>query len=631
MVNVTNIDKINSIPINIKIEDLILKLDKLVIDFNADVETYNGLTASVKSKVDEFDNTLNLSRNIYVDNIPLNDKSEYLGCYKNTNTMTYTGDMDYKECRANAIDLKQPFFSVTNEDGYRKCYVGDDLNEIIRDGQQYKKSLLWQSSIIDTKDITVLKILNSTFAIVDSNNKVLFSNDVTVSENELQTKTDERSKLILSNDGNLKLIRSDDYELWRTNQNLMSDSITAYDWVPTNNPTNKYKRSYMNTNEFLDINESISSENGKYIMEFTSAGVMKLYCAENSCVKEDKFGNIDSTALHMIHNTLYDVENKTSSNGNNDQTFFNTSLGDCMNKCQQNPNCKGIEYIKSNIDTCTMKSTIGEKFKSDNSILLSKNENNFFDDKNLLGKLGYIDENDILHEYPKKMISYNNEYSLYNKRDTGGKEIGKFDGDEVEGIMRCNEMINCAGFVYNKRFNTVSLRDDSIYPVSDKFYSSNDTLYKRKFEINSHKSCERSYESVNVDLWRSYEILNKVTTFNEKTHKCGVTNYIDNDIEQIKIIIDKLNSYTVSISSIIKQLIDMNVGVKEEVLAIQERINKVVSNILKTKVEEGFNTKENCINGMNINLGIYKNKSYGVYTTYALIGFILAMIYIIRR
>ena len=111
----------------------------------------------------------------------------------------------------------------------------------------------------------------------------------------------------------------------------------------------------MSSNEFLDINESMSSQNGKYKMKFLKNGVMKLFGASTACVNRNRIGNKTTTSLHTINNTAYNVAEKSSSNSNSDETYFNLSLGDCISRCDNNSVCAAVEYKKGNVSSCEKK------------------------------------------------------------------------------------------------------------------------------------------------------------------------------------------------------------------------------------------------------------------------------------
>lgn len=638
---------------NIEIDNHINKLNNDAVIFSNNLIIHSQLIDNIKKKINEFKDKDNITRNIYVNSMPKRNKSEYIGCYNNSNNMTYTGDMNINNCKKNAYDLRKPFYSVNVENDTEKCYVGDNLNDIIMNGESYNDIILWHRDFKETMDrrnnwrklkklseITYvkpykLKILNTTIVIVDSNNTIIISNNFQSGENELEPVIEENSKtntntskLILTNDGNLQLINnSNNNILWTPNQ-TNSDSIIVHDWIPNNCMSNKYNRSFINTNEFLNSGDSISSENGKYILEFTD-DYITLKGAKSTCGDEfsgNKYGNTNTTALYTLNETLYNIKNYTESNSNAINSFSNVSLGNCINECNNNNDCNAIEYNKLQPSQCKLLPEIGATFDSNDSKIVSKNNNNPFNKQKFMGKHGYIDENNILHEYPETMLNYNEEYELINNSKSNGNIIDTFNGNDVDGILKCNTLFNCGGFNYDIKNNSISLIDNTIYPVSNKKYEDQHNLYTRNKNILSHDSCsDKTFENVNVDLWNNYEILNKITILNPDTHKCGLINFIDSDIKELNIVFNKLKNITNKINNSIKKLLDLNIDIKEDIIIIQSYVNDTMSSIIKTnetyldvndkfeREREGFKIyeKKNLSENLNTNL-ILKSLTYSL-------------------
>jgi len=662
----------------LQIDSLTKELDKLAIDFVNDYQLYNKTKDIIQAKMTSFSEEPNYSKQILVNSPSVGTNSTFLGCYKNTNSMEYTGSMSFDRCRENAFDLQKPFFSVQSEDGKDNCYIGDNLQNVIKDGLQYNFIPMWQSLdtiIKGTGETYQLKVLDTTFAIIDENQNVIYSNDINSAGNELKLEiqnkkkkgtvakktsskgksritvgssksktkiiplldknvtvsskpvnsqnrgwsdrfeakiigdnlhvtrvdapqgwgqnlileskqkesgeaTEDESKsntlLIISNDGNLILKKGEDI-LWTANRND-TNSIVVDEWIPVNNPTNKYKRAYMRTGEFLDPQESISSQNGMYKMEFAN-GALRLLAATRSCVDNNQIGNKESVGLHMINNSNYDVRKGNSSSGAG-ETQFNISKGDCMNECDKDDKCLGAEYKMDKTSTCILKSDIGTIYEDEKSSLLLKNDENMLDDSIYLGKIGYIDENDTLHEYPKSMIKYTDEmYSSYENTTSGGNTIKTMNGNVEQAILACNKLSICGGFTHNIETNTIELKDNTIYPASQKKFENSTSLYTRGFILNNHNSCDKTYEIVNTDFWKNYDVLNKITMVNEKTHKCGVANLIDVDLAELKRIYERLNTHTASVERIFQSLNKLNVNVDHNVNNIQKEMKQSLGEV----------------------------------------------------
>ena len=754
-------------PNAIKINQLITQLDQLVIDFIRDIDLYNLSKDRVEAKISNFSEELDLSKNIYVENVSMKNNSDFLGCYKNNNKMTFTGNMNFERCRMNAFDLQKPYFSLQHEDGANACYVGNNLYDIIEKGPQYNFIPIWQSkdniNTKSNKQSHTLKVFYTSFAIIDGNNKIIYSNDIETAKKEIKimkerkdkgvegftniegffkrhqkrmrkavkkavqqarrakqaqnqkapkgsfnikvgnssqntkiinlpadnlevspqpvnpqgrgwgdrfstkvvgrqlyvTRTDygggwgqqlvlkatskapkptakisnapgggvvdkrddiilalinkdkdkekpvemPTSRLEITDNGNF-ILRSEDKIIWKANSNN-NDSEVVEEWIPVNNPTNKYKRAYLKTGESLDSKETISSNNGRYKLEFINDS-LRMFAAEFACVGKNKVGNTETTGLHIIDKSRYDIKNDVGSSGKG-VSKFNITMGECMLDCDRDKECVGAEYKMDKTSTCTIKKDMGTNYKEKGTTIMSKTFENILDDRIYLDNIGYIDKQDNLNVYPKSMLEYSDFiYKAYKNTTTGGKVINKMNGTLEDAIIECNKLSNCAGFLYNPSTNAIELKDSSIYPASNKQFDNSVDLYKRGFTINVHKSCNTTYDAVNADLWKNYEARNKIRNVDPKTHKCGVIKHVDIDLEELKTIYKRLNEHTKTVQNIFQSLSDLNVKISDDVKSIQNEMSQSV-----TTAESSNKNLENKKGNLNkegfTNFPFYKN------------------------
>ena len=75
-----------------------------------------------------------------------------------------------------------------------------------------------------------------------------------------------------------------------------------------------------------------------------------------------------------------------------------------------------------------------------------------------LGKIGYVDADTNLHEYPSSMLQKSNDYQLFNDFDSGGNDLGGVVVPDLNGcISTCNSNNDCAGFVWQPEFRRTDL------------------------------------------------------------------------------------------------------------------------------------------------------------------------------
>jgi hypothetical protein len=153
-------------------------------------------------------------------------------------------------------------------------------------------------------------------------------------------------------------------------------------------------------------------------------------------------------------------------------------------------------------------------------------------DKNLLGKIAYIDGETKLREYPDSLLTKSNEYQLFNNFDSSGNNIGEpiTTTSEKQGcIDACNANKDCSGFVYQPKGNMCYLKNSGMYPKGTKQFYSNSGLVLgvRKPQISSSLNSSCSKDIVNIDSIRynNYIKGDPMT----KTTQCGPKIVLDKD------------------------------------------------------------------------------------------------------
>jgi len=142
----------------------------------------------------------------------------------------------------------------------------------------------------------------------------------------------------------------------------------------------------------------------------------------------------------------------------------------------------------------------------------NKNNNNYYGDKDInavyklnsignknnLGKLAYIDSDSKLKEYPDSMISYSNDYQLYQGYDSGGNDLSTLQASTIDDCKTgCDNNISCAAFVYQSNTSMCWLKNSNAYPKGDKQINNTLVLGVRKPKLKGSSTC--SNEIVDVD------------------------------------------------------------------------------------------------------------------------------------
>ena len=119
-------------------------------------------------------------------------------------------------------------------------------------------------------------------------------------------------------------------------------------------------------------------------------------------------------------------------------------------------------------------------------------------DRNALGKMGYIDSNSMLREYPDSMLAYSSNYEIYNGYDSWGNDISSNTVSDQTGCqVECSENANCAGYVFQPTTNTCWIKNSNVYPRGPITANASLILAVRQPTINGTTNC--STEVTNID------------------------------------------------------------------------------------------------------------------------------------
>lgn len=115
-----------------------------------------------------------------------------------------------------------------------------------------------------------------------------------------------------------------------------------------------------------------------------------------------------------------------------------------------------------------------------------------------MGKVGYINQDLVLNEYPNSMLGYTNEYDIYQNTDSNGNNISSIKVlDEAQCQTECNNTTNCAAYSYMPSSKTCWLKNNSAYPNGTKQLLNDRILGVRKPTVKSSTAC--SSDIINID------------------------------------------------------------------------------------------------------------------------------------
>ena len=117
-----------------------------------------------------------------------------------------------------------------------------------------------------------------------------------------------------------------------------------------------------------------------------------------------------------------------------------------------------------------------------------------------MGKLGYVDSDANLKEYPASMIGKSNTYQKYSNYDSYGNDLANMPltNTTLENCQtQCNSNEECNGLVYDTNNQLCYLKNNNMFPIGKKNISQGLDLYTRRPSINNNAMCPK--EIINID------------------------------------------------------------------------------------------------------------------------------------
>ena len=121
-----------------------------------------------------------------------------------------------------------------------------------------------------------------------------------------------------------------------------------------------------------------------------------------------------------------------------------------------------------------------------------------------LGKIGYLDMNGELREYPQKMLKLANTYTEGGNYTSSGRTVGKALNSTVEQCQqKCNSNDACFGFELSNARECKMLGED-MYPKGIRRFDASSQLFLRDDKIHPDPSCPNNIQSVTSKEWNEF-------------------------------------------------------------------------------------------------------------------------------
>lgn len=219
-----------------------------------------------------------------------------------------------------------------------------------------------------------------------------------------------------------------------------------------------------------------------------------------------------------------------------------------------------------------------------------------------LGKIGYIDAESNLREYPDSMIGFTNDYQIYQNTDSYGNDMTSLITPDINGCQSaCNSNPNCAAFVYQGSSQTCFLKNSSAFPKSEKQTVNNLVLGVRQPGLKGSTTCSNTITNIDTIQFDNYL---KGSAMTPET-QCN-TSLVSKD-DQMKF--DNIKSQLVTlgneITSKMERLYNQDKTIFQKLNTNAEQFKKDLENYKLTnlKIMNELNLHSNNIEGMqNLNI-----------------------------
>ena len=476
--------------------------------------------------------------NVYTNKLINNPTSTYIGCYNdpNNNTMTPSSidNTSFDKCQEYASNNSYIYFGLQNiqTDGTASCYVSNDINKIQQYGDasnQVKLTSIWSSNTSGS---------GATNCYVDSTGILILTD---ISGKTIWQSTNPPADCISGGKINLDTITA----TYGANCNDQGFNVLE------GNATDKVKTAFKTSNYPSQLSFPINNTN----LGDPAKGCKKNWDTSYQCGNVWKSYHIDYAegqnfifdCMEQTDNCLFFLLLQSDGNvslcrgtepSNNKSIIWSTST--TGKQKSSNPewaaiNCKfGRNYLKigeniglnewigsddgslklvlnsdGNLVLYTSELTPGCKTINDKtygeSLVNAVYKLNQIGNKATMGKIGYINSESSLQEYPDSMIGFTNDYQIYQKTDSTGNDISNIiTTDQNSCQTACNNLSDCAAYVYQGSSQTCWLKNKSAFPKGDKQYNQNTILGVRNPAVQPSSTCNNTIVNIDTIQYDNY-------------------------------------------------------------------------------------------------------------------------------
>ena len=146
-------------------------------------------------------------------------------------------------------------------------------------------------------------------------------------------------------------------------------------------------------------------------------------------------------------------------------------------------------------------------------------------DNSSVGKMGYVDYNSNVREFPDSMIGLSLKYDKYNNYGTTLESTSTLQNATYDtALAKCNANSSCYGFTIDLSTNVANFYGKSIVNPSNRILKPYTTLYIRNQELqNLNAACNKQVVNIDSSQWKNYV---KKSGYMSPSSTCDLSNAI---------------------------------------------------------------------------------------------------------
>jgi len=251
-----------------------------------------------------------------------------------------------------------------------------------------------------------------------------------------------------------------------------------------------------------------------------------------------------------------------------------------------------------------------------------------------IGKMGYIDENNILYEYPGSAIKREKtkNYIKLADHDSYGNDITYITNTTSSDCQQaCDNEPKCFGYEYNNNNNECWIKDANVYPKGAKEFVLGTDLYYTTPVPDNNKTCNKEIKAIDSIQWAGFQ---KSPNQMTKDKQCGLTKAMANENTTLKNIESQLGTVAQQLVDKISYLETLNVNMNEQ-MGVDRTVldeNLVLYKKIASQYGQGGQADISNMNGIlsdSITRTMQENYSYIFWCILAIIVIIIT-IYLFR-